>query len=84
MSPLSLPVLGGAAVLSSPALYRVLVEGTTRPDVALTRYLVSVAICWAVLALVSMLVGPAPEPATPSAEAEEPREAAPAAAPAAR
>jgi hypothetical protein len=34
-----------------------------------------------VLALVSMLVGPAPEPAAPAAEAEEPREAA---APAAR
>ena len=87
MSPLSLPVLGGAAVLSSPALYRALVEGTARPDVALTRYLVAVAICWAVLALVSMLVGPAPEPATPTAEADEPREApapAPAPAPAAR
>ena len=74
VSPLSLPVLGGAAVLSSPALYRALVEGTTRPDVALTRYLVSVAVCWAVLALVSMLVGPAPATSAAESDAEEPSE----------
>jgi hypothetical protein len=30
--------------------------------VALTRYLISVVICWAVLAFVAMLVGPAPAP----------------------
>ncbi len=59
MSPLSLPVLGGAALVSSPALWG-LAEGTTSTDVALTRYLVAVAVCWAVLAFVAMLVGPAP------------------------
>jgi len=59
MSPLSLPVLGGAALVSSPALWG-LVQGTTSTDVALTRYLVSVAVCWALLAFVAMLVGPAP------------------------
>ncbi len=62
MSPVSLPVLGGAALISSPALWRALVEGTTSTQVALTRYLVSVLVCWAVLGLVAMLVGPAPRP----------------------
>lgn len=62
MSPLSMPVLGGAAVVSSPALWRALVEGTTTTEVAITRYLVSVVICWAVLAFVALLVGPAPRP----------------------
>jgi hypothetical protein len=62
VSPVSLPVLGGAALLSSPALWRALVEGTTSTQVALTRYLVSVLVCWAVLGLVAMLVGPAPRP----------------------
>lgn len=70
MSPLSLPVLGGAAVVSSPALWRALVEGTTSTQVALTRYLVSVAICWAALALVALLVGPAPEPEADAATSE--------------
>lgn len=72
MSPLSLPVLGGAAVVSSPALWGALVDGTTTTQAALTRYLVSVAVCWAVLAFVAMLVGPAsaPEPEhEPQAEA---------------
>ena len=62
MSPLSLPVLGGAAVISSPALWGALVDGTTTTEAALTRYLVSVAVCWAVLGFVAMLVGPAPRP----------------------
>ena len=61
MSPLSLPVLGGAAVVSSPSLWGALVEGTTTMQAALTRYLVSVAICWVVLAFVDLLVGPAPK-----------------------
>ncbi|HEY0775851.1 MAG TPA: hypothetical protein VGD51_17330 [Nocardioidaceae bacterium] len=77
MSPLSMPVLGGAALVSSPALWRALVEGTTPTEVALTRYLISVVICWAVLAFVSMLVGPAPRPdAAAEGEASE-AEAAP-------
>lgn len=71
MSPFSLPVLGGAAVVSSPALWRALVEGTASTQVALTRYLVSVAICWAALALFALLVGPAPEPGVGAATSEE-------------
>lgn len=69
MSPLSLPVLAGAAVVSSPSLWGALVEGTTTTQAALTRYLVSVAICWVVLAFVDLLVGPAPK-----ADTEEPSE----------
>lgn len=62
MSPLSLPVLGGAAVVSSPALWGALVDGTTTTQAALGRYLVCVLVCWVVLAFVAMLVGPAPRP----------------------
>jgi hypothetical protein len=68
VSPLSMPVLGGAAVVSSPALWRALVEGTTTTEVALTRYLVSVLVVWAVLAFVGMLIGPAPVPEQEPAE----------------
>lgn len=71
MSPLSLPVLGGAALVSSPALWRALVDGTTPVEVALSRYLVSVAICWAALAFVAMLVGPAPAPEREVATTDE-------------
>jgi hypothetical protein len=67
MSPFSAPVLMGAAVISSPALYRAFVEGTAPLEVALTRYLVAVAVCWGLLALVVTLVGPAPAPATSDA-----------------
>lgn len=76
MSPLSFPVLGGAAVVSSPALWRALVEGTAPTEVALTRYLVSVVICWAVLAFVAMLVGPAPAPEAAAEPADEAAEQA--------
>jgi hypothetical protein len=63
---LSFPVLLGALALSSPALWRALVEGTDSPTVALTRFLVCGALCWVALSVVAMLVGPAPRP-TPSA-----------------
>ena len=70
MSPFSAPVLGGAALVSSPALWNGLVEGTTTPTVALVRYLVSVLLCWMALEVVGMLVGPA-APATPDPSASE-------------
>jgi hypothetical protein len=69
MSPFSMPVLAGAAVLSSPALYRAFVEGSGSVEMALTRYLVAVAVCWALLALVVALVGPAPQAAAAAAPA---------------
>ena len=65
---LSLPVLLGAALLSSPALWRALVEDTGSPTVALTRFLVCGVLCWVALSVVAMLVGPPPR-RTPEAEA---------------
>ncbi|MCW2815791.1 MAG: hypothetical protein JWN84_3246 [Nocardioides sp.] len=57
MSPCSAPVLGGAALLASSALYQALVERTLTLEVALTRYLVAVALAWVALSAVVMLVG---------------------------
>jgi hypothetical protein len=59
---LSPPVLLGGALLSSPALWRALVEDTGSPTVALTRFLVCVALCWVALSVVAALVGPPPRP----------------------
>jgi hypothetical protein len=67
----SAPVLGGAAVVSSPALWDAFVEGTTSPSVALLRFLASLLICWLAFEVLGLLVGPAPKP--------EPAEAAEAA-----
>lgn len=61
MSPLSAPVLGGAALLASPSLLNVL-EGVSPVSVALTRFLVSIALCWMALEVLSVVVGPAPRP----------------------
>lgn len=79
MSPLSPAVLVAAALVSSPALWNAVVEGTTRPSVALTRYLVSIVLCWAALGALAMLVGPPPkkeqeqEQDEPEAEEQEPQ-----------
>jgi hypothetical protein len=59
VSPLSAPVLGGAALISAPALWGAWV-GTTSVQTALLRFLVCALLVWAGLAVVSMLVGPAP------------------------
>lgn len=60
MSPLSPAVLGGAALVASPALWDGLVNGTMPLDVALTRYLIAIGICWAVISVVVELAFPAP------------------------
>lgn len=64
MSPFSAPVLVGAALVSSPALWNV-IQGSSPADVALTRYLVCVVLCWMALAIVSFVVGPAPDQVGP-------------------
>jgi hypothetical protein len=81
VSPFSAPVLVGAALVSSPALWNV-IQGTTPAEVALTRYLVSVVLCWMALAVLAMLIGPVPpaEPVTPTdaaADADAPTEQLP-------
>jgi hypothetical protein len=67
VSPLSAPVLVGAALVSSPALWAAMVDQTMSPETAFVRYLVCVGLCWAALAVFAMLVGPTPvPPAEPS------------------
>ena len=66
MSPLSPGVLGGAAVVASPALWAGLVDGSMPLDVALTRYLIAVGICWVVLSIVAELAFPAPGSVRPA------------------
>lgn len=70
MSPLSAPVLGGAALLTSPSLLNVL-QGVSPISVALTRFLISVGFCWMALELLSMVVGPAPRPQAAEGESPE-------------
>ena len=70
MSPLSPHVLGAATLVSSPALWLGLVDRTLPLDVALTRYLVAVAICWAALSLVATWA--LPDPGTIKVERPEP------------
>ena len=57
---LSAPVLLGAALVSSPALWRGLDGGSA--SVALIRFLVSIGLCWVALSVVAALVGPPPRP----------------------
>jgi hypothetical protein len=69
MSPFSAPVLVGAALVSSPALWNVL-QGDSPPEVALSRYLVSIVLCWTALAVVAFVVGPVPTVATATGSPE--------------
>jgi hypothetical protein len=68
MSPLSLPVLGGAAVMSSPALYGAFVDGTTTMETALTRFLICAVLCWVAFSALTSLVGPPPRVAATHAD----------------
>lgn len=75
MSPLSGSVLVGAAVVASPALWSSLVDGALPLDVALTRYLIAVVICWVLISLVAELAFPAPGSVKPKVEPDaEPSE----------
>lgn len=58
MSPLNGLVLGGAAVVASPALYAGLVTGSMPLETSLTRYLVAVGACWVLLSLLVTLALP--------------------------
>lgn len=60
MNMLSGHVLGAAALVASPALWQAAVTGTVAVDVALTRYLIAVLVCWAALSTVASLIGTAP------------------------
>lgn len=61
LTPWNGGVLAAAAVVASPALWLSLVEGTLPLGDALTRYLLSVVMCWAALNVVAQLVMPGGE-----------------------
>ncbi|MGV3563769.1 MAG: hypothetical protein ACO1ON_10845, partial [Nocardioides sp.] len=63
MNLLSPTVLGAAGVCASPALYQTLVTGGVPLEVAMTRYLVALVLCWVAISLVAALVGEPPAPA---------------------
>ena len=71
MSPLSPIVLGAGALVSSPAIWDAAVEQTLALDQALIRYLVAVAICWALLSLLAeFALKPAPMTGAGSGDAD--------------
>ncbi|MBA3782837.1 MAG: hypothetical protein H0X12_13425, partial [Nocardioides sp.] len=53
MSPLSPMVLGSAALVSSQAIWAAAIDQTLALDQALIRYLVAVAVCWALLSVLT-------------------------------
>jgi hypothetical protein len=76
MSPASFPVLGLAALAASPALYNGLVTKTLPMDQMLTRYLITVAVVWAALSVLAMMIG-SPKPQPKSAVVQPPGEEVP-------
>ncbi|MFC6288118.1 hypothetical protein ACFP3Q_13660 [Nocardioides sp. GCM10027113] len=62
MIPLNGWVLAAAALVSSPALWSSMVEGTMPLDVAITRFLVAAAACWVAMSAASELVWPSRVP----------------------
>ena len=72
--PVSLPVLGAATLISSPALYDALVTGSLPLGTALVRFLVAAAVVWVGLSLVGGLVSAT----SPTPAASEPLRALPA------
>lgn len=72
LSPLSTGVIGAATLVSAPALWLGLVDRTLPLDVALTRYLVAVVLCWAAMSLVATWAFPDPGSVKPErAKTEE-------------
>ncbi|MGH3423224.1 MAG: hypothetical protein ACRDO8_00765 [Nocardioidaceae bacterium] len=62
VSPLSAPVLVGAALVSSPALWNATVTGGIPATEALLRYLIALPLCWIALEIVTAMVGAPPRP----------------------
>ncbi len=66
MSPLSPMVLGSAALVSSQAIWAAAIDQSLALDQALIRYLVAVAVCWALLsALTEFAFKPSPAATVP-------------------
>ena len=62
MRMLSAPVVGAAALVTSPALYQGLVIETMAIETALMRFFVALVVFWVALSAVEMLVGDPPRP----------------------
>jgi hypothetical protein len=56
LTPISPGVLLIAALISSPALWSAFADGTMPIDVALTRYLITVLVAWALLSVAKSYV----------------------------
>ena len=72
MNLLSPTVLGAAGLCASPALYQALVTGAVPVEVAMSRYLIALVICWLAISVVAALIGEAPAPGSPTARGAEP------------
>lgn len=84
MRMLSAPVLAGAVLASSPALYQGFITRTVPMEDAGSRFVVALVIAWLAMSAVAMLVGEPPKPVVPTAEsAASAPGSAPAGAPAA-
>lgn len=78
MHLMSAPVLVGAALISSPALWNGFV-GQAPMELGLARYLLAVAFSWGALTIVVTLIGPARSQAVEVASDEEDKQPATAA-----
>ncbi|HTW13785.1 MAG TPA: hypothetical protein VMF51_01580 [Nocardioides sp.] len=67
MRMLSAPVLAGAVLASSPALYQGFITRTVPMEDAGSRFAVALVIAWLAMSAVAMLVGEPPKP-VPAAE----------------
>lgn len=83
ISPLSAPVLGTSAVVSTPAIWAVW-RGALPFDVGLTRFLVVQLACWLALSAVAALLSPPrtpprtpPGPPAPSQQRPQSRDSVP-------
>ena len=79
MTLLSVPVLGASALLAGPTLWQGLVTGAAPVDYALNRYIITVAIVWAALSAVVMLIEATSPTLLPSRVGTEGRDGDPAA-----
>lgn len=72
MRMLSPPVLAGAVLASSPALYQGFVTRAVPLEQAGSRFLVALVIAWLAMSAVAMLVGEPPKPIADGAPGADP------------
>ncbi|WP_193605561.1 hypothetical protein [Nocardioides dongkuii] len=62
MRMVSVPVLGAAALVSSPALWQGFVTQQLTMETALLRFAVALVVAWVAISIVEALVGEPPRP----------------------